>query len=405
MGRRRAVLLVVVAALAAPGAAAAHPAALSSFDARTDGRDVAVGFRIDLPSVQRLVAASGVRDVAAPALPAHADVLLGYLDRTFTVANAGARCRRGAPDRVALDAAANKLLLDVRFHCAAPLTILSLACSLFQDEPSPHPIIGMLRHGGAVERYFFNPAEQVATVELGKLRAVMPDWDVQQFHMATPPPGAYSGETSAAASVAAPAPTEAPPAAAPPPAAARSAGSSFVDFFFEGVRHILGGLDHVLFVLVLVLAVDGWRRLAAVITSFTIAHSITLALGALGLVYVSPRLVEPLIAASIVYVAVENVVRDQPRARAAVTFGFGLFHGLGFSGVLRDLGLQPSELAVPLVGFNLGVEAGQLLVVVPLFPLVLLARRDPSLSRRVRVVTGIAVAIVATYWVVQRITA
>jgi hydrogenase/urease accessory protein HupE len=182
-------------------------------------------------------------------------------------------------------------------------------------------------------------------------------------------------------------------------------GSGFLAFLASrGIFHILGGFDHVLFVIALVSVVASWSQLAKVVTSFTAAHSITLALGALELVRISPRLVEPLIAASILYVGLENVFRESPRARLGVTFGFGLVHGFGFSGVLRDLGLARAQLAPALVGFNLGVEIGQLMIVAPLAPLVWLLRRRGAAYRTFRVGANACVALVAAWWFVQRVS-
>jgi hypothetical protein len=140
-------------------------------------------------------------------------------------------------------------------------------------------------------------------------------------------------------------------------------------------------------------------RLAAVVTAFTVGHSVSLALGALGLVEVSPALVEPLIAASIVYVAVEALLRPGTPPRIGLVAAFGLVHGLGFSGALRDLGFAPSELSLPLLGFNLGVEAGQLLVIAPLVLIAPLIRRRP----RLRVGLYLAIAALAAIWMVQRV--
>jgi hypothetical protein len=167
--------------------------------------------------------------------------------------------------------------------------------------------------------------------------------------------------------------------------------------------HILSGIDHLLFIVSLLVVIRDWKRLAAVVTSFTLAHSVTLAVGALGLVRLSPRLVEPMIALTIIYVAAENALRLAPRARVGVTFAFGLVHGFGFSSVLRDLGLARGELLPALVGFNLGVELGQLLVVVPLFPLVICCSggRRPTAASAFSLNAGVAV--VACFWFVQRL--
>ncbi|MCA9542649.1 MAG: HupE/UreJ family protein, partial [Myxococcales bacterium] len=131
-----------------------------------------------------------------------------------------------------------------------------------------------------------------------------------------------------------------------------------------GFVHILpGGLDHILFVLGMFLLSRRLRPLLYQVTAFTVAHSITLALASLGYVALPGSVVEPLIAASIVYVAVENIVSPELRPwRLYVVFAFGLLHGLGFADVLGTLGLPPGELLLALIGFNIGVELGQIAV-------------------------------------------
>lgn len=150
-----------------------------------------------------------------------------------------------------------------------------------------------------------------------------------------------------------------------------------------GVNHILTGADHLLFLAALLLGSRGLRGLLLTVTGFTLAHSIALALATLGWVDLSPRIVEPLIAASIVWVAVENLwLRAiRPARRAGLAFAFGLVHGLAFSEVLRDLGLTGWPLARALLGFNLGVEAGQAVVVLALAPVLAWAARRPGVDR------------------------
>jgi hydrogenase/urease accessory protein HupE len=156
-------------------------------------------------------------------------------------------------------------------------------------------------------------------------------------------------------------------------------------FFWPGVRHILTGYDHLLFLAALVLAAASLWDLVKVVTSFTVAHSITLSLAALGLVHVSDRFVEPVIAASIVFVALQNVFwpeRSRGTARIAVAFLFGLFHGLGFAGGLLDVMRQmpTGTVLFAILGFSLGVEAGNQAVLLPLFMGMKAARAAPRAS-------------------------
>ncbi|MCC6677593.1 MAG: HupE/UreJ family protein [Phycisphaerales bacterium] len=192
------------------------------------------------------------------------------------------------------------------------------------------------------------------------------------------------------------------------PARAMMHGEVAWQYLRLGFTHIVpGGLDHVLFVLGLFLLSFKPRPLLAQVTAFTVAHSITLALSIYGLVSVPSSVVEPLIALSIAYVAIENlcVTRLKPW-RIAIVFGFGLLHGLGFAGVLRELGLPRSEFIPALVSFNLGVELGQLSVVAAAFAAVgLWFGARPWYRARVVIPASLAIAAVGMFWAFQRIVA
>ena len=178
-----------------------------------------------------------------------------------------------------------------------------------------------------------------------------------------------------------------------------------LDYVALGFTHILPkGLDHILFVLGLFLLSTRWKPLLIQVTAFTIAHSITLALSVYGVVSLPPGIVEPLIAASIAYVAIENILtpRLQPW-RPLVVFGFGLLHGLGFAGVLREIGLPRSQFVNALVSFNVGVEFGQLAVIALAFLAVGIWGYNRDWYRpRVVVPASAAIAVVGLYWTVER---
>ena len=173
-----------------------------------------------------------------------------------------------------------------------------------------------------------------------------------------------------------------------------------------GFTHIVPhGLDHMLFVLGIYLLSNRARSVLLQVSAFTVAHSITLGLSLYGLVSVSPSIVEPLIALSIVYVAVENVLLSELRSwRVALVFAFGLLHGMGFAGALEDLGLEHSEFLTALLTFNLGVEAGQLAVIGAAFVLV----GWPCAGRvwyrsRVVVPASALIASTAVFWTIERL--
>jgi hydrogenase/urease accessory protein HupE len=172
-----------------------------------------------------------------------------------------------------------------------------------------------------------------------------------------------------------------------------------------GFTHILpNGLDHILFVVGLFLLSASWRPLLAQISAFTIAHSITLGLTMYGIVSLPPRLVEPMIAVSIVYVAIENLVTtDLKPWRVALVFSFGLLHGMGFAGVLRDVGLPRPQFLTALVAFNVGVEVGQLTVIAIACAAVAYWRRNRPVYRRFIVQpASLAIALVGLFWTLQR---
>lgn len=187
---------------------------------------------------------------------------------------------------------------------------------------------------------------------------------------------------------------------------ARGTGETLLAYVWLGFLHIVPrGLDHILFVLGLYLLGGGRRPLLIQVTSFTIAHSITLALSLYGVIALSPSVVEPLIALSIAFIAIENIfLRRLSPWRPLVVFGFGLLHGLGFAGVLMELGLPESQFLTALVGFNLGVEGGQLAVIVASF--LVLGLWGLSDARRHRFVTvpgSALIALVGLYWTYERV--
>ena len=172
-----------------------------------------------------------------------------------------------------------------------------------------------------------------------------------------------------------------------------------------GVEHILGGFDHLLFVLALLFLVGFNRQLFFTITAFTLAHSLTLALSALGLLTLRSPPVEATIALSIVLVAAEALNRERTLARrwpALVAFLFGLVHGLGFAGALQEIGLPQKHLAVALLTFNVGVEIGQLFVVVLAFGVYRLLSRWPQ-TTMARAPALYAIGAIAAYWSFDRI--
>ena len=192
----------------------------------------------------------------------------------------------------------------------------------------------------------------------------------------------------------------------------------FATYLNEGVWHIWTGFDHILFLLSLLLPAvlvrhhDRWQAgasfrasfidVAKVVTAFTLAHSITLSLAALSIVVLPSRLVESGIALSVVLASLNNVFPVVANGRWIAAFGFGLLHGFGFAGALHDLGLPAGSLALSLAGFNLGVEAGQLAIVMLFLPLAFALRSTWAYRRMVFAGGSVAIATLASVWLVER---
>ncbi|HEU4432049.1 MAG TPA: HupE/UreJ family protein [Pyrinomonadaceae bacterium] len=186
-----------------------------------------------------------------------------------------------------------------------------------------------------------------------------------------------------------------------------SGNKSFLRFLLLGVEHILTGYDHLAFLLALLLAGGSLRDNAKIITSFTVAHSLTLAMATLGVINISAALVEPVIAASIVFVGLENLFRRRLAARWLVTFMFGLVHGLGFASALRELGIGAIEhglkqAAIPLLSFNLGVEFAQIAIAALVLPFVWRLEQRPSFTLKHAPALSLLITFAGLYWLIAR---
>ncbi len=184
----------------------------------------------------------------------------------------------------------------------------------------------------------------------------------------------------------------------------------FLGMLGAGIQHIVSGLDHILFVVGLALLGGGWKTLLKVLTAFTVAHTLTLVIASLGWIHGNPRVIEPLIALSIVALAVEGLCRKNRSAnesvvlRVVIAFGFGLVHGFGFAGGLIELGLQGNLLAYNLLPFSIGIELGQLLI---LAPTVLLIRAVTRVSQeegqRFVMAASICLGMIGCFWLFERL--
>jgi len=190
------------------------------------------------------------------------------------------------------------------------------------------------------------------------------------------------------------------------PDAPRAPPPSFTQFLALGVRHILTGYDHLLFLLGLLIACRTLRAVLGVVTCFTVAHSVTLALAGLQIVTLPSRLVEPVIAATIVVVGLESLRGTPSRWRYVLTFAFGLMHGFGFASALREIGLgqNGAPIVLPLFAFNLGVEIGQIAVAAIALPILWRLRGAPRIARYAAPTLSIGISATGLVWLLQRIT-
>ena len=277
--------------------------------------------------------------------------LLGHLRDKLALVDHGRRCEPAQGFVDVGGAEADRVTLVMDFACASDVRELSIRDDLFDVLGSDHHTLAKIESGGEIRELAFATEAREARVSL----------------------------------------------------AARQPSREEGSFFRLGVEHILTGYDHLLFLGALLLRGGRLLSLFKIITAFTVAHSITLALAVFGLVAVPERLVECVIAASIVYVALENVcLRDAPSQRWVVSFLFGLVHGFGFASALSPLHLPPRHLALALLGFNLGVEAGQALVVALLL-LILVWMRGLRWERRAVQTASGAVALLGFIWFVERL--
>ncbi|MEZ4366278.1 MAG: HupE/UreJ family protein [Kofleriaceae bacterium] len=366
--RQTAVLVALTVALGASAPAVAHQSAIKYVELRADGAAVDVTLRA---SPLDVTAALGLPDDARPSMaealaagPAVAAELASYL----TLRAGEVPCPASAPTVAAAD---DGRFLAARWRATCPAAPAALTVDL--------------------AAFFARSTAHQAVIRL--LVAGEPTWD---------------GVVSATD----PTLTLALHGARPTAAWA---------WIRSGVDHIWGGLDHVAFVLTLLLVValargpDGaWRRrplrqtlraTGLIITTFTVAHSLTLIAASLGVLTLPAVLVESLIAASIAFTALEDVVRPDTRWRVPLTLGFGLVHGLGFAGVLAEL-LPPDDVIAPLLLFNLGVELGQLAIVCVVLPLLIVAidRLGAERYRRIALpALALPLAALGLVWVLERV--
>lgn len=181
--------------------------------------------------------------------------------------------------------------------------------------------------------------------------------------------------------------------------------STFISFLRQGFVHVVPlGLDHILFVFGLFLLSRKWKPLILQVSAFTLAHTLTLGLATLGIISVSPQIVEPIIAASIAVIALENIFFPGYKPyRLVIVFIFGLIHGLGFAGALSGFNLEPTSLLIGLFGFNLGVEFGQLALLIAAYLFTTQIKNQSNYRQWIVIPGSFTIALFGIYWTIERI--
>jgi hypothetical protein len=361
-------LVAALLALAASGAFA-HKPSDSYLAVRVEGAEVSGQWDIALRDLDFAVGLddNGDGDITWGELKAHHTDIAAYALARLKLRSGGADCPVRATEFL-VDDHSDGAYSVMRFEgvCPTEVEAIEIGYSLFADLDPQHKGLLRLEHGSGTRTGIFSPERATQVFELGKISAL----------------------------------------------------AQFFDYAREGIWHIWIGYDHILFLLslllpaVLVFGSGRWQAVERfapafwdvfkIVTSFTVAHSITLSLAALGVVSLPSRLVESAIATSVVLAALNNVIPLVHERRWMVAFFFGLVHGFGFASVLRDLGLPQNALLIALVGFNLGVEAGQLAIVSAFLP-VAYALRATWLYRCLVFIGGsLAIVAVAGIWLVER---
>jgi HupE / UreJ protein len=348
---RRVLLIVFATVMAATvGPAVAHTGGSNGYATITLDR---AGIRYSLTLWPATLPPSVAEQIqrARAGHAASQEQLLGFIRDKVTLVGQGQRCEAG-PGSVRPGASPTEsLTLVVDFTCAGDLRDVLIRDDLFDVLGADYHTLARIDAPGQTTQFAFTPETRQTRVRLD---------------------------------------------------AAPAGGRGWASFLLLGVEHILSGWDHLLFLLGLLLRGGGWLSLARIITAFTLAHSVTLALAVLDVVVLPDRLVEAVIALSIALVAAENLFLTPVVSRRwLVSFCFGLVHGFGFSSALRELGPPADGLLLSLFGFNAGVELGQALVVAVTLPALMLVRAT-RWQRRVIRSSSVAILLVGVILFVER---
>lgn len=335
---------LILLLFASAGDAASHTGGTTGFaSVSVHGQTVRYGVLLGIETLPPVgVGKSG----AAPGPAPDYDALAAIVARRVAITADGRACAP-VPGPVSPPAPGRaSVLVVVHYACAAPPRVLALRDDLFEDLGRDYHTLAVIETPSGAQQLAFEPDRREASVTVAE---------------------ATDGR-------------------------AEAAGGSLA-FLWLGIEHILIGFDHILFLLALILAGGRMLTVLAIVTAFTVAHSLTLALSVLGIVSFPSEIVEPLIALSIVYVAFENLFLGRAVSRRwAVSFLFGLVHGFGFAGALTELGLPARSLALSLLSFNIGVELGQAALIALLVPALLWMRGRGGDRRALPALSAIVLA-------------
>jgi hypothetical protein len=362
--------LLFILCLLCAGTASAHKPSDSYLVLNVAGKEVTGQWDIALRDLDMAIGLDqdGNGELTWDEVRARHDAIAAYALARLTLASGGAACPLRVTEHLLDDHSDGAYaVLRLQATCAADIVTLDTSYSLLFDIDPQHK--GLLR---------LTNKTQTSTA------IFTPDSPVQQLRVAD-----------------------------------ASRWRQFIDYVKHGVWHIWIGFDHILFLLslllpaVLIHTAKGWQgrdtfrsafiEVLKVVTAFTLAHSVTLTLATLGVVALPSRVVESAIAASVVLAALNNIWPVFERRRAVVAFAFGLIHGFGFASVLLDLGLPKTALLLSLVGFNVGVEVGQLAIVAVFLPLAFAARRTVAYRRVVLLGGSIVISLIALVWLAERV--
>lgn len=339
--------------LGSPTPAPAHVVGLSYADITLEERSARVTLRVPAKGLAEHfeIKVKAEAPTGAAVLKAGGHILAAYFPGKVEIINRDRACQPSLPE-LRPDADQGRIRIDFAFACEETLGDAGISLYFFSEFGPQHSTLATIRRGDTVKKFVFS---QERTDFQFPLRERASQGLLVQ------------------------------------------AGS----FLLLGVEHLFTGYDHILFLLGLLLIWRGVLNIVKIVTSFTVAHSLTLFAAALEVVTLPSRLVESVIALSIAYVGVENLFAQHVERRWRIAFLFGLMHGFGFAGILQEMGLPSRGLVLSLFAFNVGVELGQLAIVAAFFPLIYFAHRRSHWRNLVRGLS-IAVFLMGMIWFVQR---